>query len=512
MQRTAKHVRGVLRAVLVCGMAVQILLGLAWLIKNRGGLQSFQESMVLLTGEGRETGLYSGVLYRGLAGLLSSHLWILYGIQLAAALTAGYGLTVSILHRGNRLLGILGALALTTIPQALQCHLAVLPWSLGTSLIAGETALWLRQYRRYHERQAMVSASADEGQTFIAWRSRKCAETEGSSADKEQAPEAGEVREIRTLLLMLAGWLLLLLILPVYAWFILPLVMAALWQVRKGKGKKGVPAWGLTVLLLCLGTLGVNCGFRPADWNRQLAADALSRWGWPYFQDNYEVIPPPLHEDIGLVTAREVSAYADGVERVLIPKLEEQYGAEETTALLWELTGICLRENLKKDVKNVIWDLAAYHAAPPILEMQLRGRAYESFSGINYEQMKNRAPVLTRYYVTYGGRWWWMMPALAAAIWLCMRLFYGKRFGTPVAAGSSGLGLPPAQKGLRSRLRDFVRRWLPVGIGVEMMILCFVFGGSGIMDYKKAVWVTILWYLPALSRLGKEERVEKWQQ
>lgn len=39
-----------------------------------------------------------------------------------------------------------------------------------------------------------------------------------------------------------------------------------------------------------------------------------------------------------------------------------------------------------------------------------------------------------------------------------------------------------------------------------MMILCFVFSGSGIMDYKKAVWVTILWYLPALSRLGKEER------
>lgn len=490
MQRTAKHIRGVLRAVLVCGMAVQILLGLAWLIKNMGGLQNFQESRVLLTGEGQETGLYSGVLYRSLAGLLSSHLWILYGIQLAAALTAGYGLTVSILHRGNRLFGILGALALTTIPQALQCHLAVLPWSLGTSLFAGETALWLRQYRRHHGRQG----------------------TEGSSAGERQGTEAGSVREMRTATLMLGGWLLMLLILPVYAWFILPLVMAALWQMRKGKGKKGVLAWGLTVLLLCLGTLGVNCGFRPADWNRQLAADALSRWGWPYFQDNYEVIPPPLHEDIGLVTAREVSAYADGVERVLIPKLEEQYGEEETTALLWKLTGICLRENLKKDVKNVIWDMAAYHAAPPILEMQLRGRAYESFSGINYEQMKNRAPVLTRYYVTYGGRWWWMMPALTAVIWLCMRPFYGKRSGTSAAAVPSGIGLPPAQKELRSRLRDFVCRWLPVGIGVEMMILCFVFSGSGIMDYKKAVWVTILWYLPALSRLGKEERVEKWQQ
>lgn len=465
MRRTAKHVRGVLQAVLVCGMAVQILLGLAWLSKNMGGLQNFQESMALLTGEGRETGLYSGVLYRSLAGGLSSHLWILYGIQLAAALAAGYGLTASLLERENRLLGILGALTLATIPQALQCHLAVLPWSLGTSLLMGETALWLRQYRR---RQG--------------WRG--------------------------TVALLLGGWLLMLLILPVYAWFPLPLLAAALWRRRKGKGKRGVLAWGLAVLLLCLGTLGINCGFRPADWNRQLAADALSRWGWPYFQDNYEGIPDPLHEEIGLVTAREVSAYADGVERVLVPKLEEQYGAEETTALLWELTGICLRENLKKDVKNVIWDLAAYHAAPPILEMQLRGRAYESYSGINYEQMKNRAPVLTRYYVTYGGRWWWLMPALAAVIWLCGRLFYGKCSRTG-AAGPSGIGLPPANKKLRSRLRDFLCRWLPVGIGAEMLILCFVFGGSGIMDYKKAVWVTILWYLPALSQLGKEERVEK---
>lgn len=311
---------------------------------------------------------------------------------------------------------------------------------------------------------------------------------------------------------MLGIWLLMLLILPVYAWFILPLVTAALWQRRKGKGKRGVLAFSLTVLLLGVCTLGVNCGFRPADWNRQLAADALSRWSWPYFQDNYEVFPTTLHEDIGLVTAREVSAYADGVERVLIPKLEEQYGVEETTALLWELTGICLRENLKKDVKNVIWDLAAYHAAPPILAMQLRGRAYESYSGINYEQMKNRAPVLTRYYVTYGCRWWWMMLTLAAVIGLCGLLTGGKGFGRAETPEASGAVFPQAQKALRGRLRDFMCRYLPVGIGTEMMILCFVFSGSGIMDYKKAVWVTMLWYLPALSQLGSGKRVEKWQQ
>ena len=67
------HLRGVLRAVLACGMGVQILLGLAWLVKNMGGLQTFQESGWLLTGEGAAGRLYSGALYRGLVSLLSSH-------------------------------------------------------------------------------------------------------------------------------------------------------------------------------------------------------------------------------------------------------------------------------------------------------------------------------------------------------------------------------------------------------------------------------------------------------
>lgn len=304
---------------------------------------------------------------------------------------------------------------------------------------------------------------------------------------------------------MLGGWLLMLLILPVYAWFILPLLFAALWQRGKKKAEKSRAVRILAVLLLCLGTFTVNCGWNPTHWNRQLAADALSRWGWPYFQDNYEAIPSPLHEEIGLVTAREVSAYADGVERVLIPKLEAQYGTEQTTALLWELAGICLRENLKKDMKNVIWDLAAYHATPAILPMQLRGRAYDAFSGINYEQMKNRSPLLTRYYVTYGGRWWWMMLALAAMIRLCQ--CRSRRDGGRPQDGEapSDHKLPPGQKEMRRRIRGFIRRWLPVGIGGEWMILSCVLGGSGIMDYKKTVWVTILWYLLALSRLGDAE-------
>lgn len=444
MGRLGENIRGVLRAVLVCGMGIQILLGAAWLVKNIGGLQTFQESMALLEGEGQGAGLYSGVLYRGMAGLLSSHLWILYGMQLAAALAAGYGLMACFTGRDQQPLRLLGALAMLTIPQALQCHLAVLPWSLGTSLLAGETVLWRRI----------------------------CA---GKQISGEKSCAAGRA-DVYLIAGMLAGWLLLILILPVYACFVLPLLIAALWHGARAEKRIGRLICALAALVVCLGSVTANWGWNPAEWNRRLASSALSRVGWPYIQDIYDIIPEPLHNDMGLVTAREVSAYADGVERTLIPKLEQLYGPEKTTAALWELAEICLKENMRADLKNVIWDLAAYHATPPVFAMQLQGRAYDAYSGINYQQMKNRAPLLSRYYVTYGSRWWWIMLILAAVIWVVR-----------------------PQKGRRGKS---LGGFLPVLISAEWMILSCVLDGGGIMDYKRTLWVIILWYVAAFSALA----------
>ena len=139
MRRLGRHTQGVLRAALACGMGVQILLGLAWLMQNMGGLQNFQESRLLLAGESTGNGFYSGILYRGLALLLSSRLWILYVVQLSAAFAAAWVLWACFFPNGNKRLRLLCTLALVTFPQAMQCHLAVLPWSLGTSLLVGET-------------------------------------------------------------------------------------------------------------------------------------------------------------------------------------------------------------------------------------------------------------------------------------------------------------------------------------------------------------------------------------
>lgn len=450
-RQAGRHIQEVLRAALVCGMGVQISMGLAWLVYNIGGMQSFQESMALLAGRASGTGMYSGVLYRALAAVFSSCPWMLYGLQLAAAGWAAYGLTACFAAKEKRGFRLFCTLALMTIPQTMQCHLAVLPWSLGTSILLWETVLW----------RSIWQDTLDGGGEKQLQGTRK-----------------------RRLAGMLSGWLLLLLILPAYAWFVLPLLFAALWRLAKSR-------WicGLALLALCLCNVTVGFGWNPADWNRRLAVSALSRTGWPSFESDYETFPQQLREDIGPVIARDVTAYADGVERLLIPRLEELYGEEKTTAVLWELAGICLRDNLMTDLKNIVWDMAAYHATPPILAMQLRGRAYEAYSGINYEQMKSEAPLLARYYVTYAGRWWWMMLALAAGIWLC--------------------GLPQRgnERGQTHAVRSFVWYWLPVLAGVEWMILSQVFRGSGIMDYKETLWVIVFWYWIVLCQLaGRDAR------
>lgn len=515
-----------LRAALIWGMGIQVLLGLAWLIKNMGGMQNFQESNLLLFGKTAAYDFYSGILYRAMAALLASYPWVLYGIQLAAALASAYWLLSCFFYREKKALLLLGALSLITIPQAMQCHLAVLPWSLGTSLLLGETALW-RRARNLRESCGGAQDGRMRGHNSAHGMKEESA---CKSADEEKQQAASRRAVGKTAALMLLGWGLLLLILPVYAWFVLPMLWGILWQAGKNGRKAGRRVCALTAGALLLCCVTVNCGWNPAHWNRRLAADALSRAGWPQFQYIYEGFPPELHDGIGLVTAREVSAYADGVDRVLIPVLEEKYGAGETTALLWELAGICLRDNLRADVKNIVWDLAAYHATPPILSMQLKGRAYDSYSGINYEHMRSRAPLLTRYYVAYGGRWWWMMLALAGAA----RLFGARPWGLsggkgPECGGGRVCAVEGRSRGAGARRlgapRLGARRlgawrpgawkllqcWLPILAGAEWMILCFTLGGSGIMDYKKTLWVTILWYVAALGVSAGEEGSGKWQ-
>ena len=97
------------------------------------------------------------------------------------------------------------------------------------------------------------------------------------------------------------------------------------------------------------------------------------------------------------------------------------------------------------------------------------------------------------------------MLALAAGIWVCEGLQRG------ISREKTGKGT--RKRGLWGRLRTFLQCWFPVLAGMEWMIVCLVLNGSGIMDYKKNLWVTILWYVASMwtLTLTEEEGSEEWR-
>lgn len=115
VKKAAPYARAVLRGMLFIGFSVQIVLGVCWTCCNFGGIQSFGEP---------DSALYAAVL-----GLLGGTAPAMYLLQLAAAFLAGY-LFLQRLQPVGRGLAVWRGLALLTFPFALQCHLALQPYSL----------------------------------------------------------------------------------------------------------------------------------------------------------------------------------------------------------------------------------------------------------------------------------------------------------------------------------------------------------------------------------------------
>ena len=106
------------------GFSVQIVLGLVWMVCNMGAVQDFA---VVSTG-----------IYGVAAGLLGKAFPVMYVLQLAAACYAGQRLISRLCNknpdnRRSRLFALWGSLALMTLPMAMQCHMAMLPYSLVCS-------------------------------------------------------------------------------------------------------------------------------------------------------------------------------------------------------------------------------------------------------------------------------------------------------------------------------------------------------------------------------------------
>lgn len=400
-KKAAVHVGAVIRGTLFIGFSVQILLGLAWMGANFLSRQDFPEP--------------ESALYRALAGLTGENPQILYLLQLGAAFYA-----VSLFL--NTLLGeirqgdswgrcrrIWEILAVMTYPFAMQCHLAVLPFSLMGTLL-----------------------------------------------------------------------------------FLLFSFLAQLLLCRKGKEEQGkkrrMPE--LSVGILLCGALWFAFCLDPGDGEkpgRSLEAAMASRFAWFTMWNDQGLWDPELQETVKDVLWE--SGYCPGNMEILEKAMEERLEPEEAGKYYLQMAETGWKYHRSIVVRQIGWDVLGYLVTPVVVQLQLQGEAYDSYTGRNYEAMGGHCPALTGYYVDYGC--WWFKASLLLALVSGGVLVLSGRSRRP-GPGVAAVAVCMAVMGL--------------------LALALTMRGAGIMDYKYTVTAGGLWLAFALLAMGDTGRERERRQ
>lgn len=418
MRRAAGAVQLVIKNILIIGFTVQICLGLFWMAGNFAKVQDFTPV---------DTGVYPFLL--GLAGRWYG---LIYLLQLSAALYAGYRLLKN-LHVEGRGICLWGSLAMMTLPMAMQCHLALLPYSLVGSLELLEISF--------------VCEPTGEKNMFgekALWGSLVCFAAQCLLWPKYFIP--GLILPLLLFLRRLPGMLrkrerlfrgMLL------AVCFLAVLAAGYGAERSGEGSGNASGWSWRLVKrFCWPTIWVDWGEEPEAIN---VSESGIIWVSAYYPRNMDMYLKP---ELDAMTPEN----ADSVMRKMVSRA-------------WSI-------HYPMVVRQIGWDVLGYSVTPVILPLQLEGDAYDSCSGRNYETMRNGTPVLAKYYVKVSCSWF-----TASLVLL---------------AGAAVLGCIKSPKEWRERLRGAFPLFA-AAVSAGAAVLFFTMQGAGIMDYKYTVWVNQLW-------------------
>lgn len=427
MKKAANGLCILLKGILFAGYSVQIALGLAWMCMNFIEVQQF--------------GQPQGFLYPLFLGAFGRVPQILYLLQLCLAGFSAYMLLKPVFPEG-RLWRVWFVLALMTMPMAMQCHLALLPYSFASSLLMLKLSCL---------REAM---SVERGFGLQAF--------------------AG------------AGvcWIGLALLLPEYGWLgLLPLAFTLL--LRLPHLCRSLRRLAYSVLLMAAFS-GIVAGIgnltgEEKEYERTFWFSMASRMAWPTVWEDSSRWSQELLELLPWEMILETSYMPGNMENILQPTLETAVGEEKAQEYYREMAENAYRLRKTWIVRRIGWDALIYAAPQVVLQEQLKGRGYDSYSGRNYEIMAMEHPVLTKCYVNYGC--WWFVAALGISV-----LFL---------AALKAAGRKLFQKGIVSLLAAYI---VPLG-GI---LAYYVMRGSGIADYKCTLAVSTMWTMSALFCMGKD--------
>ena len=464
MQRAVRHISAILGRVIFIGFSIQIVFGMTWMCLNFSKLPQFGESLFYVEiSRNFICDEYTGILYpvflllaRGIEGLAGlPYYCVMYVVQLLVACYAAHRLLMG-LKKTKRALNLWGSLAVLTLPMAMQCHLAVLPYSLVSSFFLLELSISLETVRK------------------------------------------GMLR-VRQMVKLASFWLLCALLLPEYLLLgAIPPVLVLLWGlvrifglVRRGNCQetRRQDIWRFArqfVIFLAFGAtiIGMNSLTQVKGYygknEKSLEACLVSRTAWTSLMSYYEGFPEQLREILDWGDVQASAYYADNMAMVFGPAVEEALGTEEAREFFLALSKQAWEQNRAHILHEIAWDAAAYTVSPIALQMQLTGRGYDSYSGRNYEIMRHYTPVLSRIYMDYSC--WWFAAALCLGailgvfcIFLDRSLISGRNFFSVLILGVSCLGL----------------------------IFWYTMQGAGMMDYKNTIGVTCVWMVFSLLLMEK---------
>lgn len=449
--------RRVIQGILFIGFSIQIGFGLVWMCGNITKLQDFA---------GVSTGIYALILR--LPGECRP---AVYGLQLLAGGYGGYRLMRQ-LCGGSRLTALWGSLALLTLPMAMQCHLALLPYSLAASAELLQMSFCCQLFQ-----------AAAPVRHVAFWQYAELPERKGSSCFRLYAG-------------VTACFLVQMLLLPEYLFFGAAAPLLTFWLRRKDmrREKRLLKAFLFFVLAAAVGAGACAFGRQSMKTNRENDISGLDwtlvkRVCWPTLWVDSEAMPDRVKEAVGDEGIWESAYYPGNMDELFRPAVEAAMDLREAKPLFREMTAQAWKMHSPMVIRQIGWDVLGYCVTPVILQLQLSGDAYDSYSGGNYEIMRNNTPILTKYYVNYGS--WWF----AAAVILTVVLTIAR-----LAAGEKPCG---RKEGLL---------FITVLLCAAPCVLWYVMQGAGIMDYKYTVWINQLWFVWSLKMMGGRSRDEEERQ
>ncbi len=440
-----KEFRKLISSIIHILMGIQIGFGVIWMIANLGELPRFRESVDLcVMSESLRADEYTGFLYLLCIRLLVAQKAVgLYVLQLALACVAYFTLLKKMGVPGKRKCVFYTGF-LVTIPVVLQVHMAILPYSMASSVFL----LLLADVIQFIRKEEILATGK-----LVKWG---------------------------------IFWILDSQLSPEYGWFCAILTGGSLFAFLLRKKQfwiRGVLFFFCT--LLCVGglsTISQNPG-EMGRMHKSVPSSLLLRVVWPDFSTLQFFWDPQVTEVIGEEELIGISYFPEKVIYEFGPVMEAAYGREKAEELYMQMVRTAFFVNTKEVMGRVGEEALANMCPPLTVTVQLQGMG-SSYAGWNYGRMKDYTPVLTKYYVQYATNAWLFMGAgsVLSVVGLCWKR------NTP--------------KKDKSRIQ-----LLFLGI-IMMIDLWYVIHAAHMQDYLKLTVNSVIWGVWMLALLERNSTKE----